>query len=142
MPNGATGPGKVFSAPPPVPKSGPPGSVPENGLTFCARSALALAFALALAGASGAGPGAGPPAAAAGSAATTAVASAVTSAVVKTSTICGRRVRRRGGADIGRSPLVSRLTTGLTTLSQSVQEYAGIDGYGQRAFPQFAVTWP
>src|SRR5437764_896864 len=38
MPNGTSAPGNVFSAPPPVPKSGPPGCVPANGLTYWVRS--------------------------------------------------------------------------------------------------------
>src|SRR5437764_5215960 len=45
MPNGTSAPGKVFSAPPPVPKSGPPGWVPEKGFTFAARSAAAAGTA-------------------------------------------------------------------------------------------------
>src|SRR5215211_7567129 len=41
MPNGASAPGNVSPAPPPCPKSGPPGFVPTNGLTYCAGSVIA-----------------------------------------------------------------------------------------------------
>src|SRR3954462_12329229 len=52
IPSGTVGPGLVFPAPPPVPKSGAPGWVPLNGLTYPATSAASAGPATASAASS------------------------------------------------------------------------------------------